>query len=602
MKHLGKHEILEELGRGAFGTVYLARDTVLDVPGALKVLHPPLMVDGTVVERFHREARLAARLEHPHIVPVYDFGQAEGYFYLAMRYMEGGSLKERLAQGPLPWEEMVRIVQEVAEGLAYAHEQGVVHRDLKPGNILFDARGRAAVTDFGLAKALRGEGDSVSLTMSGGLIGTPAYMAPELWQGQEATPATDQYALACIVYEMVTGKALFQGDTPAIAVMQHVVEGPHFPEQWPEGVPAGLEEVLGKALAKASEERYEDVLACAQALSGLREETDFVSVEDNDGWLVTVQKFAEEEDESISLFEVSPKTWLRPVIGFLKPATFAVFSVAFSPCRRFLAAGIGNQTVRLWRLSDGKLVRALKESAGVVLSVTFSPDGALLAWGVDDGTTRLWRISNDALLHTLTGHIDGITSVRFSPDGHLLATASWDGTVRLWKVADGVLLRVLEGHTDGIESIAFSPDGTMLASGALDGTIRLWRVANGELMNTLQEQSWVNSVAFSPDGNLLASGARDNMIWLWQVSDGQLLRGLEGHTGEVESVAFSPEGTLLASGSDDHTVRLWQVSDGALLRTLKGHNKGVWSVAFSPNGKLLASGAGDGTIRLWNMP
>jgi WD40 repeat protein/subtilase family serine protease len=306
-------------------------------------------------------------------------------------------------------------------------------------------------------------------------------------------------------------------------------------------------------------------------------------------------------DATIKLWRVSDGALVRTLTGH----TDWVNSVAFSPDGSLIASGSDDSTIKLWRVSDGALVRTLTGHWGPVTSVAFSPDGRLLASsGSDDSTIKLWRVSDGALVRTLTGHWGPVTSVAFSPDGRLLASSgSWDATIKLWRVSDGALVRILTGHTDWVDSVAFSPDGSLIASGSRDATIKLWRVSDGALVATLTGHTdWVNSVAFSPDGSLIASGSRDATIKLWRVSDGALVATLTGHTWDVNSVAFSPDGSLLASGSDDSTIKLWRVSDGALVATLTWHTRGVYSVAFSPDGSLLASsGSRDATIKLWRV-
>jgi uncharacterized repeat protein (TIGR01451 family) len=279
-----------------------------------------------------------------------------------------------------------------------------------------------------------------------------------------------------------------------------------------------------------------------------------------------------------------------------------VTSVAFSPDGSLIASGSGDYTIKLWRVSDGALVRTLTGHTDWVTSVAFSPDGSLIASGSGDYTIKLWRVSDGALVRTLTGHADWVTSVAFSPDGSLIASGSGDYTIKLWRVSDGALVATLTGHTGWVTSVAFSPDGSLLASGSEDYTIKLWRVSDGALVRTLTgHTNDVTSVAFSPDGSLLASGSEDYTIKLWRVSDGALVRTLTGHTNDVTSVAFSPDGSLLASGSEDYTIKLWRVSDGALVDTLTGHMGTVTSVAFSPDGSLIASGSEDYTIKLWRV-
>ena len=241
---LGKFEILEELGRGGFGIVYKALDKILDRLVAIKVLQPNLVNDPTFISRFLLEARTASNLDHPNLVPIYEFGEIEGRYYIVMSYMPGGSLKELLQkEGSLSQGRAVEIIQQIAEGLTYVHNQGVIHRDLKPGNVLFDAEGVARVSDMGFAKLIRSD-NSTSMSTSGDLVGTPAYMAPEIWNGQPATSATDVYSLACILVEMLTSEPLFGGETTPMVMKKHFerLQLPrNFPEDWKEIIKASLE-------------------------------------------------------------------------------------------------------------------------------------------------------------------------------------------------------------------------------------------------------------------------------------------------------------------------------------------------------------------------
>jgi formylglycine-generating enzyme required for sulfatase activity len=254
-QQLGKYRILAELGRGGFATVYRALDTTLEREVALKVLDPLLMRDEAWVERFRREARAVARLGHPHIVTIHEIDEADGRLFIAMELVARPTLKDLIAErGHLSWDETLDILAQLAEALDYAHSEDILHRDLKPGNILLDSRRGAVLTDFGFAR-LVGE-SSMSVSVSGGVVGTPQYIAPEVWEEKGATPPTDIYALACIVYEMLTGEALFGGETPAGVMRKHLIDGPQFPAAWPERVPTDVAQVLLKALAREPEERY----------------------------------------------------------------------------------------------------------------------------------------------------------------------------------------------------------------------------------------------------------------------------------------------------------------------------------------------------------
>ncbi len=256
MKQLGKYEIIELIGKGAYAEVFRAVDTTLDRTVAFKLLKPALLADEDAVSRFMREARAAANLIHPRIAWVWEVGELEGRFYIAMRFIEGQPLDQLLkVHGPLPWTRAQEIVQQIGEALSYAHGRGLVHRDVKPQNVLLSKEEGAVLTDFGLVRAMESSGVG---TRTGVLMGTPAYMAPEIWRGENAGPAADQYSLACILSELLTGQQLFgAANTPAV-ILRHM-QPPQLPEQWPIDCPADLAVALHQALNSQPEKRFKCV-------------------------------------------------------------------------------------------------------------------------------------------------------------------------------------------------------------------------------------------------------------------------------------------------------------------------------------------------------
>ena len=257
----------------------------------------------------------------------------------------------------------------------------------------------------------------------------------------------------------------------------------------------------------------------------------------------------------------------------LKGHTDIVFSVAFSPNRQLLASGSGNEerAVRLWNVENGECLNRLRGHASMISSVAFSPDGQLLASSGADQTVRLWRVSDGQPLKTLqTHHTNWVWSVAFSPEGQRLATGSYDRTIRLWNIDTGECLNTLQGHTSGVFSVAFSPDGQWLASGSSDQTVRLWDGDTSQHLKTLKgHTNSVGSVSFSPDGQLLSSGGFDGAVKLWDIRDGSCLKTFKGHTNGIWSVSFSADGQLLASGSDDESIRVWEVKSGECLKILR---------------------------------
>ncbi|MFP4323881.1 MAG: serine/threonine protein kinase, partial [Anaerolineales bacterium] len=217
-KTLGKYEVRSLIGRGGMATVYLGYQADIDRDVAIKVLPPHPGQSTEFIERFQQEARTIARLQHPHILPIFDFGTQNDILFLVMPYFTGGSLKDLIAQGPLAPDRALEILRSVAEAVDYAHRQGIIHRDIKPENILLDKEGYAFLSDFGIAKMLEA---NTSFTASGGVIGTPAYMAPEQGQGRPNIDGrVDTYALGVVAWEMLSGNQPFQAETPMMVMMQ----------------------------------------------------------------------------------------------------------------------------------------------------------------------------------------------------------------------------------------------------------------------------------------------------------------------------------------------------------------------------------------------
>lgn len=251
---LPRYQILEKIGQGGFAEVYRAHDTRLNRFVALKGLRSPLLRDSDRTKRFMREAQTIAQLSHPHIVPIYDVLEVDDQLYIVMRLIDGPTLEHLIANhGRLTWPQSLEIITAVAQAMDYAHGQDILHRDLKPANILLDTAHGPQLSDFGLAKLSNDAG--ISATASGNIVGTPHYIAPEIWEGEAATPQSDIYALGCIVYEMLTGQRLFQGESPPAIMMAHFMSL-RANITWPDNMPAGLPATLAVALARTPSDRF----------------------------------------------------------------------------------------------------------------------------------------------------------------------------------------------------------------------------------------------------------------------------------------------------------------------------------------------------------
>ncbi len=264
-QQLGPYELHEVIGKGGMATVYRAHQPSMDRDVAIKIISPELAAEPEFAERFEREARIIARLQHPHILPVFDFGREGETIYLVMRLMEGGNLAHELRGGALPVKRAVELTRQIASALDYAHLRGIVHRDLKPTNVLLDNLGNAYLTDFGIAKMLSG-GPTTGLTATGAVMGTPTYMAPEQWRAEPIDGRTDIYALGVILYQMLCGQVPFAAETPHGLMYQHLDMTPPQPHTIKPDLPLAIEPVISKALAKRPEDRYASAGDVAAAL------------------------------------------------------------------------------------------------------------------------------------------------------------------------------------------------------------------------------------------------------------------------------------------------------------------------------------------------
>lgn len=641
------YHIIEELGRGGMGVVYKAHQTALNRLVAIKMILTDSDVDDRI--RFLGEAEAVAAIEHPNVVRIHAFGQADDRPYLVMEFVSGGSLGQLLHECKRlpPWS-AANLVSRVARGVQAAHDSGIIHRDLKPGNILLgtddcarmkeDSRTpensgptvslhpgalRPKVTDFGLAK----RGRSQDITLSGIAMGTPAYMAPEQasCQANLLGPRSDVHALGAILFECLTGRVAFEGDTPEMIMYRVVQRDAPMVRQFAPSVPRDLELICEKCLTKNPEQRYESAAALADDLDRFLA-GDPVSV-------VSPSRF-EKAARWVRKHPTLASAYALGALAFMF-ATFTAVAVAFwfeargqrdraeaalRDVREAQQRAAEQQNAAETARSDADFISAVRATDLAYREFEFG-NLARARQLLDSCPPRLrsweWhfvsrlvsrQVQNTSLPQRLSQMFatpsevvlakaeDAPNRIAISSDGRHFATARHD-TVRLWDSRTAKILATVEVPVQTAH-LSFSNDPSTVTIVGRDGSVRewLWREGRLEAKSTGTKQSDVlprfaggsTATVMSADGSRVATGGEDGSVRLWDANTGAELRLLAGHTTPVKSVSFSPDGTRLVSVCSDGCVRVWDVRTGFEVLTLRTPLTGTVAAGWSPDGSKLA--------------
>jgi serine/threonine protein kinase len=649
-ERLGDYHLVREVGRGGMGVVYEAEQRSLGRRVALKVLPVRALTETAAVERFRREARLAARLHHSNIVPVFEVGQDGDACFYAMQFIPGHSLDRLLARlrepgpvgsvdpvarllcpgpgtprsnGPasdgdtgrgrggrppqLDHAAVARVGLQAAQALAYAHQRGVLHRDIKPSNLLLDESGTVWVTDFGLAKA-----EDDGLTRSSEFLGTLCYMAPERFGGA-CDARADIYSLGLTLYELLTLQPAFAGTDQARLMDQVRYEEPARPRSFDPAVPRDLETVVLKAMDKDPARRYQTAADLADDLQR---------------FLGDVPVWARRPTPLERLWR-----WCRGHPGM------AALSAALLLT---LLAGLAGVTLK-WREAESEHLQADLARRNAEehsrryqgLSAQFMLErGCNLCEQGRYGHGLLWlarglEVAPDdsplqqslrtalggwgAQLHPLRAVLPQGGSIRaaaLSPDGRTVLLGSAEGIAQLWQLdpaADGAApswgrpLGPALRYGRSVEAVAFSPDGWTAVAGSEDGTAQLLSASTGEpLGEPLRHDGPIRVTVFAPDGRVVVTAGNDGTARLWEVPSGQPRGEPLRHAASVRTAAFGPDGERLVTGSDDQTARIWSTATCRPVAEPLRHQGSVRAVAFSPDGRMVLTGSNDTTACFWD--
>ncbi|GCE46054.1 WD40 repeat protein [Thermosporothrix hazakensis] len=663
-QRLGEYRLLRQIGKGGFSDVYEGEHLHTGQRVAVKVLHARL-TDAEDIKSFIREARIM-RLNHPHILQIFDFDvTAENIPIIIMQYAANGTLRQRYRPGTrVPLHDIVSSISQVASALQYAHDRRLIHRDVKPENMLLDEANNVLLSDFGIVTTAH---STRSTNIRDNMAGTISYMAPEQIEGKPS-PASDQYALAITAYEWLCGRRPFQGTITEVITQQRVAPPPP-PRDLVPDLPEAVEQVLLKALAKAPEERFSRIENFAQALAQAASSTGTLLISSSgstphfteqpitthpsihtlptERYPITPQPVPQKQSRRLFLLggigaavivgggaaalwasntlgqqaRVQPtRTPLSPTPSPTQKATTQypipysrhrdrVKSIAWLPDSKHIVSASNDKTVQVWDFNYKKTEeRPITHRGGDawMWAVSLSPDGKQIAAADFEGVIWIWKTEEEtAPLRTIhTQPASWLRALAWSPDGRLLLAGGNDKQIRLWDPKTGKRERVYAEHKQEVFSAVWSPDGSLIASTGKEGSIRIWEARTGKTRHVFTgHKGPVECVSWSHDGTRLVTAGDDKTIKIWNASTGKVLRTITGHTGLVTSVAWSPDGTRIVSGSYDNSTRVWEASTGQKLANhYLAHTKPVLTVAWSPDGNYIASGGIDQLVYVWAAP
>lgn len=647
-RQIDEYALVNIIGQGGMSAVYRAYQEELDRHVTIKILSDELAQDPAYKTRFQNEARMAAQLEHAHIVPVYDFGVQDELTYVAMRLLSGTLTDKLYASTMMSLNDVLVMLEQVARALDYAHSRGIVHRDVKPSNIMFDDTGTAYLVDFGIAKAVQ-QADT-GLTAEHMVLGTPSYMPPELWRGETPSGASDQYALAVVTYQILTGRLPFSADTPSSLMYKHLNDAPPMATDVNPNLSSATATVLARAMSKGVANRYplvsNFVNALTQALTAPAESASNAPAESANSMPTMLNQRPVPEQtmpnqtaprpqpqdapqaqaprdpspsqpqrnrrmpRQQSSPEKQPNTVLMQLAGggIIGVGLILVLLIIALAVIIFLFAPDNNNAQRsdTETIPTADVAQVENENADSVPTplvenrgeptLAFAP---VLTPSTDFVGLTVASLSNTQSL--ISQNPSPARDVLFSPTG-AVAAAIADGTIRVWRNGISGTSAVFNGHVDVVSALDFNGDGSLLVSGGVDMDVLIWDVASGERLLTLSGHTGsIRDVAFSPDSTQVVSASEDGTVRIWDVASGEQVRIINADSGRVLTVDFSVEGGLIASGGSSGRVRLWQVDDGRNIRDFAEHEEEIRSVIFSPDGALLASSSTDNRILLWRL-
>ena len=596
-------QISRVIGRGGMGVVLEAFDPHLQRPVAIKVLSRQFQDNQSAIERFCREGRAAASVSHEHVVPMYQVARIEDgeIAFLVMQFIKGETLQARLErEAPMPPSEVARIAMQIAAGLSVAHEIGLVHRDIKPGNVLLEqTTDRVKLTDFGLARST----DDVKLTQTGMLIGTALYMSPEQAIGKTIDERSDLFSLGAVMYEMATGISAFEAPTAVGVIKQIMDQQPKAPRQVNPKIGKPLSDLIMQLLKKKPSDRPDSAGLVAKALASIVTEHGPISPLQVPSVASTTVRNLARRDTVASRILAWTGWGIAALMlgGMFLPMLLGHPPWLGSHKNEIPISVVWNSPTGPRDVTSKFPSIVLGDNPGTVWSISFSPDGEAIAAGVGDGSVRIWDIENQKVTRSFHAHDGNVWRVQFHPALDLIATAGDDAMVKLWD-ASTFELKFAWKADNSVRGLAFSPNQNVLVAGDRAGKLHVYDIETGEETDTHSQEGTVLGLDFSADGKSIVTVGSDKTVRVFDSATFDQRQSMTGHAGPIYNVAFAPDGPLIASVGWKSDIWVWNSETGENVLTLDGDGGDNWGVSFlGRNASHLVAGNQDGSTLLWRL-
>lgn len=639
-QHIDRYILVEEIYVDDFVREYIAKDGTLDRLVTLKIFRHSQEYSKEFAEQFINEARALAQLNHPNILRIFGYGQDKGYLFLVTEHLPGAMLEKKLGD-PMEWRKAVELMLPIMEALDYAHEKNIFHRDLNPGNILVTPEDVPIISNFRLSQLIEEE-ETRDLTSTNVGLGSPFYMSPEQGKGEMVDYRADIYASGVILYELITGRKLFEAQNGMEVVIKQVTTKPIPPRKYIPDLPEAVETVLLTALDKDPDKRFQSMTEFITSLTDARDNkksvrarpvkwlwgsaaavlviilaTAIIILQSRPGGLAgffSKESSLAQVGNEMPLAEATSSPTLastaitiqnlstqpsntatpRPTTSVDVPASISLPHYPVVNDHLDLPASvISPENIQ-------KLAELSRLGNPFITSIAWSETYQKILGGTSSG---VYYYDSETITPENAFEPKGwITAISISTDEKYIATGDLLGVIRIWELKTGKETAILTGHEGQIIALRFSPDSRYLVSSAEDLTARYWDIQGAKELQTLTRHGLkITAVRFSPDGSQIFTASHDFKVMIWDAASGAVIKTLTG-TARINDMDLSPDGKLVVTGLQNTSTEIWDVESGKKVSTFRDPKQvlPVLSVVFSQNNKLVATGSADGIIRHWS--